>query len=428
MERPERRPGSFRNTGRPPGPAPKRDSGPPPRIDTSNAVAPKSHAAALPWVRLRSAPAGPQAFRRMIAQADPKARPGDIVAVYDKSDAPYGAALYNPRSLVTLRFITRDLEGFEPGAFFRKMIGRAVGFRRDSLALDRSTDAYRLVHAHGDGLPGLVVDRFADRLVLELYSLGMFRQAGLIEGALLEHYPGAKTVRRASAPTQKMEGFQLGPEDEGKVRVTENGVVFEIDLSGGPKTGFFCDQRENRLAAAALARGRKVLDICGYTGGFSLYAMKLGGAEEATSVELDGDASERAKRNANLNGVRIDTVCADAFPYLRQMAANRRTYGLVVLDPYKLIATREGYDFGKHKYADFNRLALSVVEEGGFFVTCSCSGLFSWEEFQRTVRSIAGSTGRRLHIFRKSGAGPDHPFSADFPEGEYLKVLWCRVF
>ncbi|MBI4679127.1 MAG: class I SAM-dependent rRNA methyltransferase [Elusimicrobia bacterium] len=391
------------------------------------AAPPQGHDAALPWARLRSAPAGPQAFKRMLAEVDPKARPGDIVAVYDRSDAPYGAALYNPRSLVALRFLTRSLAGFEPDAFLKKMIGRAVELRRGILDLDRATEAYRVVHDHGDGLPGLVVDRYADRLVLELYSLGMFRLADRIERAMQEHFPGCKTVRRASEPVQRMEGFHLAPGSAGRVRVKENGVIFEVDLEKGHKTGFFCDQRENRLAAAALSRGRRVLDLFSYTGGFGLYAMKLGAAEDAACVELDPDASAQARRNANLNGVRLDAVCADAFPYLRQMAANQKSFGLVVLDPYKLIATREGFDLGRRKYMDLNRLALAVVEEGGFLVTCSCSGLLQWPDFQQLVRSAAGSAGRRLQILRRSGAGPDHPFAADFPEGEYLKVLWCRV-
>ncbi|MFA6318747.1 MAG: class I SAM-dependent rRNA methyltransferase [Elusimicrobiota bacterium] len=393
---------------------------------------PQAHDLAMPWVSLRSAPAGPQAFKRMIADADPKARPGDIVAVYDKNGAPYGAALYNPKSLVTLRFLTRDLANFSPEVFIRQMVGRAVSLRKDILGLDATTDAYRVIHAHGDGIPGLVVDRYGEHLVLEIYSLAMFKQAPLLEAALLEHFPGAKVTLRASAPVQKMEGFTIkhkhGEAPAGKVRVTENGVAFEVDLEGGYKTGFFCDQRENRLAAATLAKDRSVLDICSYTGGFGLYAKKLGGAGEVSCVELDPEVSAQARRNANLNNVRLDLVCADAFPYLRQMTANSRRFGLVILDPYKLIATREGYDFGANKYADFNRLALSTVEEGGFFVTCSCSGLLPWHEFQRIVRSAAGSAGRRLQIFRKTGAGPDHPFAADFPEGEYLKALWCRVF
>lgn len=403
-------------------------------------VAPPGHSGALPWVKLRSAAAGPQAFRRMISETDPKARPGDIVAVYDKSGAPYGIALYNPKSLITLRLISRDSTGFDVETHFKNKLRQAAELRRDILKLDAASDAYRLVHDYGDGLPGLVVDRYGDNLVLEFYSLAMFQQAERLERILLELYPGSKTVRRASDYTEQMEGFRVRPskpppksaprhggDAAGRVRIRENGVLFEADLTGGHKTGFFCDQRENRLAMTAFSPGRKVLDICSYTGGFGLYASKLGGASAVTCVELDPEAAELGKRNANINQLRINAVNGDAFPYLRQMAHNKERFGLVILDPYKLIASREGYSLGSQKYTDFNRLALGVLEPGGFFITCSCSGLLSWEEFEKIVRAAAGSVGRRLQIFKKTGAGPDHPYAVDYPEGEYLKVLWARA-
>ena len=133
------------------------------------------------------------------------------------------------------------------------------------------------------------------------------------------------------------------------------------------------------------------------------------------------------RRNSNINQARLEIVCVDAFPYLRQAAANKRRWGLAVVDPYKLIANREGYQEGRKKYVDLNRLAFSVLEPGGVLLTCSCSGMLSWEEFQQCVRTAAGSAGRRVQIFRKTGAAADHPFAADHPEGEYLKALWCRV-
>jgi 23S rRNA (cytosine1962-C5)-methyltransferase len=363
----------------------------------------------------------------MIDCADPKARPGDVVAVYDKSEAPYGVAFYNPKSLITLRLITRRIEGFSAEAFFAARLKAAVDFRRSVLGLDRSTNAYRLVHDQGDGFPGLAVDRYGDCLVLEFYSLGMFRLAPALEKILLAEFPGSTIIRRASGHSQTMEGFKISAGEGARARIRENGVFFEADLAAGYKTGFFCDQRDNRLFASTLASGRDVLDLCSYTGGFGLYARKLGGASEATCVELDPEASELARRNANANQVRVRTVCADAFCYLRQMAENKERFGLVVLDPYKLIASREGFKQGRQKYLDLNRLALGVLEEGGIFVTASCSGLLPMDEFQSIVRLMAGSAGRRLQIFRRSGAGPDHPFAADHPEGEYLKVLWCRA-
>lgn len=388
---------------------------------------PATHSLPIPWVRLRSASSGPQLYKRMLADVDPKARPGDIVAVYDKADAPYGAALYNPKSLIALRLLTRGLTGFDTEKFFEDRLRRAVDFRRNVLNLDKTTNAYRLVHDIGDGLPGLVIDRYNEHLVLEFYSIGMYREAGRIERLLKTSFPSAKFVRRASEYTQAQEGFKLPPGPPARTRIHENGVSFEVEPSGGYKTGFFCDQRENRLAVAALSRGKRVLDVCSYTGGFGIYAAKLGEASEVTCVELDPNAAALIRRNANINNVKVDAVCVDAFPYLRQAQANRQRFGMIILDPYKLIASQEGFAEGRQKYTDLNRLAFGLLEEGGIMLTCSCSGLLPFEQFQQFVRTAAGSAGRRAQIFRKTGGGPDHPFAVDHPEGEYLKALWCRA-
>ena len=269
----------------------------------------------LSKVKLAYAPAGPNAFRRMIGSAG-AATAGEIVAVYDKNDRPYGVGLYNPRSQIALRIFTRenpdifDLEGF-----IKRQVSRAVSFRKDVLKLDKVTNACRLVHDYGDGLPGLVVDRYGDNIVLEFYSFAMYRLAPLLEAAFREHFPKAVFPHRARSYTETMEGFKLPAAQPAmssvggklmavspakKARVSENGVLFEVDMAGGHKTGFFCDQRDNRLYASSLAEGRSVLDICSYTGGFGIYAMKLGGAKDVTCVELDPEAVELSKRNANI--------------------------------------------------------------------------------------------------------------------------------
>ena len=397
----------------------------------------------LSKVKLAYAPAGPNAFRRMIGSAE-GASAGEIVAVYDKNNRPYGVGLYNPRSQIALRIFTRENPDiFDLESFIKRQVSRAVDFRRSVLKLDKVTDACRLVHDYGDGLPGLVVDRYGDNIVLEFYSFAMYRLAPMLEAAFREHFPKAVFHHRASSYTEAMEGFKLpAPQPvistaggkhmavspAKKARVSENGVLFEVDLAGGHKTGFFCDQRDNRLYASSLAEGRSVLDICSYTGGFGIYAMKLGGAKEVTCVELDADAVELSKRNANINKVTIDPVCSDAFPYMRQMFQNSKKYDMVILDPYKLVASREDQEKGIFKYRDFNRLALSLVAEGGLFLSCSCSGLVSMEDFSHIVRAAAANAGRRAHIFRKSGAGADHPVASDYPEGEYLKAVWARVY
>jgi 23S rRNA (cytosine1962-C5)-methyltransferase len=388
-----------------------------------------SKAGGLPRVKLSHAPAGPNAFKRMIDTAD-RAEAGQLVAVYDKNDNPYGVAIYNPRSQITLRIFTRENpEEFLVDRFFDERVSRAVAFRRDVLKLPEKTDAYRLVHDYADGLPGLTVDIYKDQIALEFYSLGMYRLWPNIEAAFKKHFPGASFHHRATAYTQEMEGFSIKPEPGPgrKTRITENGVQFEIDMKSGYKTGFFCDQRENRQYASTFAAGRRMIDICAYTGGFGIYGAKAG-AEQVTCVELDPEASEQSRRNANINKVKIDAVCADAFTYMRQMIDLKRKYGLVVLDPYKLVSSREERDKGIFKYRDFNRIALALVEEGGLFVTCSCSGMVSMEEFSFIVRGAAANAGRRVQIFKKSGAGPDHPVAADYPEGEYLKAIWARVY
>jgi 23S rRNA (cytosine1962-C5)-methyltransferase len=384
----------------------------------------------LPKVKLAYAPAGPNAFRRMIGSVE-GALAGEIVAVYDKNDRPYGVGLYNPRSQISLRIFTRENpDTFDLAAFIKRQVARAVDFRQKVLKLDKTTNAFRLVHDYGDGLPGLVVDMYGDNIVLEFYSFAMYRLASFLEAAFREHFPKAIFHHRASSYTETMEGFTLKPPTGPgkKVRITENGVLFEVDLAGGHKTGFFCDQRDNRLYASSLAEGRSVLDICSYTGGFGIYSMKLGGAKDVTCVELDAEAVELSKRNANINGVKIDAVVTDAFPYMRQMFQNSKKYDMVILDPYKLVASREDQEKGIFKYRDFNRLALSLVAEGGLFVTCSCSGLVPMEDFAHIVRAAAANAGRRAHIFRKSGAGADHPVASDYPEGEYLKAVWARIY
>ncbi|OGR81366.1 MAG: hypothetical protein A2X32_11110 [Elusimicrobia bacterium GWC2_64_44] len=389
-----------------------------------------SRAGGLPRLKLSHAPAGPNAFKRMIDIVD-RAEAGQLVAVYDKHDNPYGVAIYNPHSQIMARIISRENpEEFTVEKFFDDKVTRAVSLRRETLKLWDKTDACRLVHDYADGLPGLTVDIYKDQIALEFYSLGMYRLWPNIEAAFKKHFPNAAFHHRATAYTQEMEGFKLKPEagPGHKTRITENGVQFEVDMRAGFKTGFFCDQRENRLYASQFAAGKKVIDLCAYTGGFGIYAAKLGGAEQVTCVELDAEAVEASKRNANINKVKIDTACADAFTYMRQMLELKRKYGLVVLDPYKLVSNREERDKGIFKYRDFNRIALSLVEEGGMFVTCSCSGMVSMEEFSFILRGAASNAGRRVQILKKTGAGPDHPVAADYPEGEYLKCIFCRVF
>ncbi len=314
-------------------------------------------------------------------------------------------------------------------------IRRAVALRRDVFKLDAATEAYRLVNSDGDGLSGLTIDRYGDVLLCEVVSLGMAQRlpAWL---PLLHELAGTKFARvHVDHDLGSLEGIKPSLFNETNaaaprtVKIRENGVRFEVDFAEGHKTGFFCDQRDNRRRLAQFSAGARVLDLCCYTGGFSLYAKVLGGAGEVTSVDLDEVSIAQARRNANLNQVRLSFVHADAFAYARQMYQNKESWDLVVLDPPKFIFTRDAHGNweGRQKYEDLNQLSIGLVRQGGIFVTCSCSGLLSLEDFEQHVIKAAHRLGRRLQFLDRTGPGPDHPVYSNCLEGRYLKVLWARV-
>jgi 23S rRNA (cytosine1962-C5)-methyltransferase len=193
------------------------------------------------------------------------------------------------------------------------------------------------------------------------------------------------------------------------------------------KTGFFLDQRDNRLAVAGLCAGRRVLDLCCNSGGFAMYAKALGGAEEVVGVDLDEQALALARQNAGLNQVRVRFVQADLFPWLRDAIAAGQRFDVVVLDPSKQTREREAVDYALKRYLDMNRLALQAVAPGGIFLSSSCTGLVTEADFLDMLRRAAWQAGRTLQVFRLAGAGADHPFLAHVPEGRYLKAVYGRV-
>jgi 23S rRNA (cytosine1962-C5)-methyltransferase len=365
----------------------------------------------------------------MVRAASPDARPGNVVAVYDKRGDRFGSGFYNPRSRITVRMLSFTDTPIDD-AFFEARLAQAVSLRRDILQLDQETNAYRVVHAEGDALSGLVVDRFDDVLSVEAFALGPYLRIRDFLPQLHALCGTQRQIVRMDSHAAELEGAKpnaASGDEIRSVRIEEHGVRFAVDFAQGQKTGFFCDQRENRQLFAAWARGRSMLDLCCYTGGFSIYALKKGGASDVTGVDLDEKAIDQARHNANLNQVRARWVHADAFKYMRQMGENDRNWESIVLDPPKLIVSRDRYDEGERKYFDLNRLALQLVAPGGLFVTCSCSGLMPRETFEKLVVSAARSVGRPLQILRSSGASPDHPGLSTCPESLYLNVLWARV-
>jgi 23S rRNA (cytosine1962-C5)-methyltransferase len=386
----------------------------------------------LSTVAVRAAGHHPFIIRKMvIGPAGPsQPNPGDLVRVVDRQGQPLGFGLWNPRSQISLRLISREAE--PPGReHWDRRISQAVGLRTRVLGLDEQTNAYRVIHVEGDGLTGLVADRFDDVLSVEVFSLGIYQRIGPILKLCSQHL-GTRHFRvqvdervalQEDFPGRLLASPQLPP----RVTIQEHGIRYRIHFEEGHKTGFFCDQRDNRRDLARFCADRSVLDLCCYTGGFGLNALLRGRAREVACVDLDEKAVALARENGNANNVRLSVVHADAFGYMRQMAVNGRSYGVVVLDPPKLIPSRDEIPAGKRKYFDLNVLAMSLIEPGGLLLTCSCSGLLAAPDFQALLRAAARKAGRSVQLLALTGAAADHPVALDVPEGAYLKAAWLLV-
>lgn len=402
-----------------------------PARSRSAAPPPGSEAWPTPWAQLKYFSFHPAIYPNMIGATSPDAVAGDLVHVFDKNGEPFGAGFYNPKARVPLRVLHHGKTPFTE-ADLDALVTRAVRLRRGTLKLDAVSEAWRVIHSDGDGLSGLVVDRYADTLSIEATNLGIWRRLRRWL-PLLHTELGARHHRIHIDPDiALMEGMRFAdvPETDDPapslVRFTEHGIRYGADFATGHKTGFFCDQRENRRRLGQWASGR-VLDLCCYTGGFSLSAKLHAKCEDVTGVDLDEKAIAQAKQNANYNQTRIDFIHADAFTWTRQMLKNGARWDTVVLDPPKLIHHRDAREEGIFKYRDLNALALQAVAPSGLFVTCSCSGLLSAHEFEELVIGTAHRHGRKLQILDRTGPGPDHPVMSNCPESHYLKVLWTRV-
>lgn len=371
----------------------------------------------------------PFLFRKRLGQFPRDAGPGDLVRLTHSSGKMFGWGLFNPHAEIAARLLTTD-EPIPDETWWQQRLSRAVRLRRETLKLDSVTNAYRVVHAEGDGLTGLVVDRFADVLVVEAFALGMYQRAEAFLDLLTPLCETEHGLLRSAPQSDEHEGFTadaIGSEHlPPKVTIQEFGTQFRIDFAGGQKTGFYCDQRDNRRRVAKLCDGKSVLDLCSYTGGFAIQAQVLGHAGETTAVEVDEAAVEAARGNARLNKAKIHFVQADAFPYAKDMLQNNKRYDVIILDPPKLIRTRDEDHLGRRKYFDLNRLAMQLLAPDGLLFTCSCSGLLERQEFIRLVCAAVPEQ-RRAQILEQGGAAADHPVAVGCPESEYLKTALLRL-
>ena len=390
-----------------------------------------SEAWPTPWAQLKYFSFHPAIFPNMVGPASEDARPGDLVTVFDKTGQPFGAGFYNPKARVALRVLHHGAAPFTEEDLDASLL-RAIRLRTEWLRLPEVSEAWRVVHSDADALSGLIIDRYADTLSIEVTTLGIWRRLSRWLPLLHAELGTRNHVIHVDPDIGLMENIRLADVPEADepapafVRFSEHGIRYGVDFSTGHKTGFFCDQRDNRQRLGQWARGR-VLDLCCYTGGFSLSARLKAGCTDVTGVDLDEKAISQAKQNANYNQTRINFIHADAFTWLRQMIKNGEQWDTVVLDPPKLIHRRDAQEEGIFKYRDLNALALQVVKPGGLFVTCSCSGLISTENFEELVIGTAHRHAKKLQVLDRTGPGADHPVMSNCPESRYLKALWARV-
>lgn len=380
------------------------------------------------WLR-GGPPVHPFVYSKRVWRTPRGARDGDVVEIRTREGRPCGFGFWHARSLIAVRVLSYDRRVFPDAAWLANRVRAAARLRTDVLRLPDRTNAWRVVHAEGDGLSGLVVDRYAALGSVTLYSLGWQRRLDEVRRVLADEAGLEDLVIRADARAAAQEGLDLpSPPPCGVTWIEEDGVRFGVDPSAGHKTGFFLDQRDNRRRLALWARGRTVFDGMTYTGGFALAAARAG-ARHVRAMDLDEEAIDRARDNARENGLEVAFEHGDVFDALRALetAPVDERPEVLVVDPPKWARDRAGLSAALARYHDLNRLALRAVRPGGVVLTNSCSGLVSLASFLDVVRTAALDTRCDVRILHEGGAGEDHPVNALVPESRYLKSLFLAV-
>ncbi len=375
----------------------------------------------------------PWIFSGAIERVDGNPAAGDAIAVLAQDGRFLGWAAYSPSSQIRGRLLETDRD-FQPGAaWLRGKLEKAVNRRKLSISADAG-DAMRLVNAEADGLPGLIIDRYADTLVVQILSAGAERWRTLLAESLPAITGCSRVFERSDAEVRTLEGLppRVGPmtggAPGGAVVITEHGLRYRVDVVGGQKTGFYLAQRDNRRRIGEFARGREALNAFCYTGGFTL-SMLAGGARSVLSIDSSGPALAMARANAELNSLQNDAAHwleADVFVELRRLRNAGRSFDIIVLDPPKFAPTAKLAEAAARGYKDINLIALKLLRPGGLLATFSCSGGISADLFQRIVAGAAADAGVSATILERFAAAADHPVLLEFPEGEYLKGLLLR--
>jgi 23S rRNA (cytosine1962-C5)-methyltransferase len=380
----------------------------------------------------------PWLFDRAIVSQSAVGQPGDLAVIFDERRRFLAIGIYDPASPIRVRILQHGLPAAIDAAFFAGRLAAAAQRRIELTAQD--TTGYRLVHGEGDGLPGLVVDRYGRVLVIKLYSTAWLPHLAAVLEGLAGVAPADWVVLRMSRAVQREPAALYGLHDAATlagapqinpVIFHENGLCFEADVLRGQKTGFFLDQRENRTQVGKLSSGREILNVFAYTGGFSLYAAR-GGAPAVLSLDISPPAMDAAKRNFALNhhvpsvaAARHECLVEDAFAGLARLAEAGRRFDLVVVDPPAFAKQQSEISRALQAYERLTKLALGVLRPGGTLVMASCSSRVSQLDFFAAVRRGAARAACHLHEFAHTGHALDHPIG--FAEGAYLKCLYAEV-
>ena len=365
---------------------------------------------------------------------------GGLVDAVSEKGKYLGTGFLSLQSKIRVRLISRNANDKFDQAFWQRRIQYAWAYRKTVMGEDIS--CCRVIFGEADGFPGLTVDRFQDILVTQTLSVGMEKLKPMLFPLLVKVLrEDGQEIRgvfeRNDVAIRALEGleqnkgwFPLGEPTPGTVtEIRENGIIYRVDVENGQKTGFFLDQKYNRLAVAKLARGRRVLDCFTHTGSFALNAA-LGGAEHVTAVDISASAIEMAKENAVRNGLdgRMDFLVADVFDLLPELAAKGRApYDFIILDPPAFTKSRKTVDSAQRGYKEINLRALKLLPRGGYFATASCSHFMPSEQFVRMLRSAALDAGVELRQIEARQQSPDHPILWNVPETDYLKFYLFQV-
>jgi len=373
----------------------------------------------------------PWVYQTELDYIDGDFEPGDIVDVYNFRQRFIGRGYINPRSQIIVRIMTREQERIDR-SFFKKRIETAWRYRQTFL---NEPEYCRLVFGEADFLPALIVDKFGPYMVIQTLALGIDIHKDVIVSVLDELFQPEGIFERNDVPVRRLEGlddkktgFLMGSFPT-KIKVLENGIPFYADVEHGQKTGFFYDQRENRLFLKSLMPGAEVLDCFCHTGSFAVHSA-LYGAKKITSIDISEEAIELAKENAELNGV--SSVCnfqvANAFDALRAMADEKQLFDVVILDPPAFTKSRNALEGAARGYKEINLRGLKMVRPGGYLVTCSCSYHMNRDLFQAVVVDAARDAKRSIRQVEYRTQAKDHPILPAAPETEYLKFLVVQVF